>query len=95
MIFTEWYNESWAILLLILGIFGLIALGVFLLRKFILNKNSSEEVDLEKAADENLSRILEEVEDPETKVMDTVTYKDHDGNPHTYTVGKDKVAEFC
>ena len=37
MIFTEWYNESWAILLLILGIFGLIALGVFLLRKFILN----------------------------------------------------------
>ena len=60
MIFTEWYNESWAILLLILGIFGLIALGVFLLRKFILNKNSSEEVDLEKAADENLSRILEE-----------------------------------
>ena len=67
MIFTEWYNESWAILLLILGIFGLIALGVFLLRKFILNKNSSEEVDLEKAADENLSRILEEVEDPETK----------------------------
>ena len=67
MIFTEWYNESWAILLLILGIFGLIALGVFLLRKFILNKNSSEEVDLEKAADENLSRILEDVEDPETK----------------------------
>ena len=67
MIFTEWYNESWAILLLILGIFGLIALGVFLLRKFILNKNSSEEVDLEKAADENLSRILEEVEDTETK----------------------------
>lgn len=67
MIFTEWYNESWAILLLIIGIFGLIALGVFLLRKFILNKNSSEEVDLEKAADENLSRILEEVEDPETK----------------------------
>ena len=67
MIFTEWYNESWAILLLILGIFGLIALGVFLLRKFILNKNSSEEVDLEKAADENLSRILEEVEDPEAK----------------------------
>ena len=60
MIFTEWYNESWAILLLILGIFGLIALGVFLLRKFILNKNSSEEVDLEKAADENLSRILED-----------------------------------
>ena len=68
MIFTEWYNESWAILLLILGIFGLIALGVFLLRKFILNKNSSEEVDLEKAADENLSRILEEVEDPETQI---------------------------
>ena len=67
MIFTEWYNESWAILLLILGIFGLIALGVFLLRKFILNKNSSEEVDLEKAADENLSRILEEVEDTEIK----------------------------
>ena len=67
MIFTEWYNESWAILLLILGIFGLIALGVFLLRKFILNKNNSEEIDLEKAADENLSRILEEVEDPETK----------------------------
>ena len=67
MIFTEWYNESWAILLLILGIFGLIALGVFLLRKFILNKNSSEEVDLEKAADENLNRIVEEVEDPETK----------------------------
>ena len=67
MIFTEWYNESWAILLLILGIFGFIALGVFLLRKFILNKNSSEEVDLEKAADENVSRILEEVEDPETK----------------------------
>ena len=53
MIFTEWYNESWAILLLILGIFGLIALGVFLLRKFILNKNNSEEIDLEKAADEN------------------------------------------
>lgn len=67
MIFTEWYNESWAILLLILGIFGLIALGVFLLRKFILNKNNSEEIDLEKAADENLSRILEEVEDPEAK----------------------------
>ena len=67
MIFTEWYNESWAILLLILGIFGLIALGVFLLRKFILNKNNSEEIDLEKAADENLNRILEEVEDAETK----------------------------
>ena len=47
MIFTEWYNESWAILLLILGIFGLIALGVFLLSKFLLYKNSSVEVDLE------------------------------------------------
>ena len=67
MIFTEWYNESWAILLLIIGIFGLIALGVFLLRKFILNKNSSEEVYLEKAADEKVSRRLEEGEDPEKK----------------------------
>ena len=31
------------------------------------------------------------IEDPETKVMDTVTYKDHDGNTHTYTVGQDRV----
>ena len=67
MVLTEWYNESWVILLLILGIFGLIAIGVFLLRKFVINKGENEEVDLDKAADENLNRMLEEVNDPETK----------------------------
>ena len=67
-IFNAWYNESWAILLLILLIFGCICLGVFLIRKFVLNKNKEEEkIDENKIASENLDRYLEDVEDPEAK----------------------------
>ena len=68
IILTNWYDQPWAILLLLICIFGLIALGVFLLRKFVINKNQKrEEIDEEKVADENLSRFLEDVEDPEAQ----------------------------
>ncbi len=67
-VLNEWFNEPWAILILIVLIFGVLALGVFLLSKFVINKKDKDEKPDEKTiADENLSRYLEEVDNPETQ----------------------------
>lgn len=60
-------NQPWMIFILILVIFGVLALGIFLIRKFVINKNKQEEKPTEEeAASDTLNRYLEDVEDPET-----------------------------
>lgn len=64
----SWINQPWAILLLIVLIFGAICLFAFVLRKFVINKNRPDEKpDEVKAANETLDRYLEEVKDPEAQ----------------------------
>lgn len=63
-------NEPWFILIILLIIFGAIALGVFLLRKFVLNRNKEEEKPNEKEImEEELSNILVDIDenDEDTK----------------------------
>lgn len=63
-------NEPWFILTILLIIFGAIALGVFLLRKFVLNRNKEEEKPNEKEImEEELSNILVDIDenDEDTK----------------------------
>ena len=68
IVLAEWFNEPWAILIFIIVIFGVLALGVFLLSKFVINKKDKEEKPDENTIDkENLSRYLEEVDNPETQ----------------------------
>ncbi len=68
IVLAEWFNEPWAILIFIIVIFGVLALGVFLLSKFVINKKDKEEKpDENTIAKENLSRYLEEVDNPETQ----------------------------
>ena len=68
-VFDDWINQPWAIFLFIVIIFGVLAFGVFLLSKFVINKNKDKEEkpDEKTLANENLSRFLEDVEDPETQ----------------------------
>lgn len=68
IVLAEWFNEPWAILIFIIVIFGVLALGVFLLSKFVINKKDKEEKpDENTITKENLSRYLEEVDNPETQ----------------------------
>ncbi len=55
--------------LYIILVFGALCLIVFLIRKFVINKNKDkkEKPDEEKAASETLNRYLEDVKDPEAQ----------------------------
>ena len=56
-------GTSWWWILLIIGIFAIIGLTVFLLRKYIPGLTDYEKEDEEKIAKDNLDRILVDVEE--------------------------------
>lgn len=74
------WNSTGMYLLYIVLAFGFVILVIILVKKFIINKGKKkEDFDEAKMADENLSRYLEDVTDPETqKQFDE--YKEKDQN---------------
>ena len=65
-VLVDLFKQGWFIFLLLVVIFGLLTLAIFLIRKFIINKNKKDDKPTdEKAAEETLGRYLEDVEDPE------------------------------
>lgn len=69
MVLDSVFNSTGMYFLYIVLVFGAICLLVFLIRKFVINKNKSDknEIDEKQAANETLSRYLEEVDDPEAQ----------------------------
>lgn len=68
LLFIDLMKQSWFIFLLIVVLFGILTLAIFLIRKFLINKNKKEDAPSdEKAAEETLDRYLEEIDDPETQ----------------------------
>ncbi len=66
------------ILIGLIAFFGIIALIVFFLRKYLKISNKNEKPkDEAKIADENLSRYLQDVEDDETKKQFDEYSKEH------------------
>ncbi len=66
------------ILIGLVGFFGLIALVVFFLRKYLKISNKNEKpTDETKIADENLSRYLQDVDDDETQKQFDDYSKEH------------------
>ena len=66
------------ILLGLVAFFGIIALIVFLLRKYLKISNKNEKpTDEAKIADENLSRYLQDVDDDETQKQFDDYSKEH------------------
>lgn len=63
------FNSTGMYFLYIVLVFGAVCLLVFLIRKFVINKNKGDkkEIDEKQAASETLSRYLEDVEDPEAQ----------------------------
>lgn len=75
-----WYQSSGMILVYIIVIFAFLGVCGYLLYRFIMKKNDTEnaiEKDDKKIAEEELSRILEPVEDEETK-KNLEDYKEQD-----------------
>jgi len=65
-VLVDLFKQGWFIFLLLVVIFGLLTLAIFLIRKFIINKNKKDDKPTdEKAAEETLGRYLEDVKDPE------------------------------
>lgn len=77
MFYNAITDNPYFILLIIILVFGLIALIVFLIRKFVPGiKEKEEKVSEEVAVQEELERILENVEDEEAKKqMEQVSQK--------------------
>ncbi len=69
MVLDSVFNSTGMYFLYIVLVFGAVCLLVFLIRKFVINKNKSDknEIDEKQAANETLSRYLEEVDDPEAQ----------------------------
>lgn len=62
------FNSTGMYFLYIVLVFGAIVLVVILLKKYVFNKNKTkDEIDEEKAADETLSRYLEDINDPQAQ----------------------------
>ena len=56
------FNSTGMYFLYIVLVFGAIVLVVILLKKYVFNKNKTkDEIDEQKAADETLSRYLEDI----------------------------------
>lgn len=67
-VFDSIFNSTGMYFLYIVLVFGAIVIAVILLKKFVFNKNKiNEEVDEQKAADETLSRYLEDIDDPKAQ----------------------------
>lgn len=69
MVLDSIFNSTGMYFLYIVLVFGAVCLLVFLIRKFVINKDKGEkkEIDEKQAANETLSRYLEEVDDPEAQ----------------------------
>ena len=69
MVLDSVFNSTGMYFLYIVLVFGAVCLLVFLIRKFVINKNKSDknEIDENQAANETLSRYLEEVDDQEAQ----------------------------
>ena len=65
------------ILLGLVCFFGIIALVVFLLRKFLKISKTDKPKDETKVADENLNHYLEDVDDPEAQKQQKDTKKEN------------------
>lgn len=62
------FNSTGMYFLYIILVFGAIVLVVILLKKYVFNKNKTkDEIDEQKAADETLSRYLEDINDPQAQ----------------------------
>ena len=62
------FNSTGMYFLYIVLVFGAIVLVVILLKKYVFNKNKTkDEIDEQKAADERLSRYLEDINDPQAQ----------------------------
>lgn len=62
------FNSTGMYFLYIVLVFGAIVLVVILLKKYVFNKNKTkDEIDEQKAADETLSRYLEDINDPQAQ----------------------------
>ncbi len=62
------FNSTGMYFLYIVLVFGAIVLVVILLKKYVFNKNKTkDEIDEQKAADETLSRYLEDINDPQSQ----------------------------
>lgn len=69
--------EPWAIILILVGFFGLIVLGVILVKKHVKPLQIKKpEIDEEKAIQEELDRILVPVDEETQKAMDEASKKD-------------------
>lgn len=67
-VFDSIFNSTGMYFLYIILVFGAIVVAVILLKKYVFNKNKTkEEIDEEKAADETVSRFLEDVNDPKAQ----------------------------
>lgn len=74
-------NQPWFILILIIIIFGLIAAGVFLFRKYFLHKGKEEKPSDEEIAEEELNRYLVDVDDEnQQKEFDNINEKNDKDN---------------
>lgn len=69
MIFTSSTLPPWAILLILVGIFGLIVLLVILIKKFVFKKLQikKEDIDEKEAVQQELDRILVPIDEDELK----------------------------
>ena len=58
------FEQPWMILILLVVFFGIIVLGIILVKKFVINKNEKKEVlDQDKIREDELKRILEPITD--------------------------------
>lgn len=78
---AAWYESSGMILVYIIVIFALLGVIGYLLYKFVMKKNSSSEdievKDDKQIAEEDLSRILEPIDDEDT-AKEIEDYKEED-----------------
>lgn len=71
------FEQPWMILILLVLFFGIIVLGIILIKKFVINKNEKKvELDKDKIREDELKRILEPITDEDAlQAMEDVENK--------------------
>ena len=71
------FEQPWMILILLVLFFGIIVLGIILIKKLVINKNEKKvELDKDKIREDELKRILEPITDEDSlKAMEDVENK--------------------
>ena len=71
------FEQPWMILILLVLFFGIIVLGIILIKKFVINKNEKKpELDKDKIREDELKRILEPITDEDSlKAMEDAENK--------------------